>query len=49
MPEVREILKRISLFLDEGKFIAITGPNGGGKTTLAKVIAGIHSPTQSSI
>ena len=36
----KEILKDIDLKIDEG-FIAITGPNGGGKSTLAKIIAGI--------
>lgn len=40
----KEILKDISLKFDAG-FIAITGPNGGGKSTLAKVIAGINRPT----
>ncbi len=40
---VKEILKDISLKIDNG-FVAITGPNGGGKSTLAKVIAGIIKP-----
>ncbi len=43
-----EILKDISFTTDEG-FIAITGPNGGGKSTLAKVIAGINAPSSGSI
>ena len=42
--EGKEILKNICLTLDGG-FTAITGPNGGGKSTLAKVIAGIYRPT----
>ncbi len=44
----KEILKNISLKFEEG-FIAITGPNGGGKSTLAKVIAGIIKPTSGKI
>lgn len=44
----KEILKNISINFDNG-FIAITGPNGGGKSTLAKIIAGILKPTSGSI
>ena len=36
----KEILKNVNLTIDE-HFVAITGPNGGGKSTLAKMIAGI--------
>ncbi len=43
-----EILKDINLKTDE-HFVAITGPNGGGKSTLAKVIAGIIKPTSGQI
>lgn len=42
------ILKNINLKIDEG-FAAITGPNGGGKSTLAKMIAGIIKPTSGRI
>ncbi|MBQ8685892.1 MAG: ATP-binding cassette domain-containing protein [Clostridia bacterium] len=42
------ILKDIDLTLDE-RFVAFTGPNGGGKSTLAKVIAGILKPTSGTI
>ena len=42
------ILKDVSLKLNEG-FVAITGPNGGGKSTLAKVIAGLYTPTEGQI
>ena len=35
------ILERVSFTLEDNKFIAITGPNGGGKSTLAKIMAGI--------
>ena len=44
--EHREILKNINL---EDHFVAITGPNGGGKSTLAKVIAGIITPASGQI
>lgn len=43
------ILKDISVNIDDRKFIAITGPNGGGKSTLAKIIAGIYAPTSGQI
>ncbi len=42
------ILHDINLTISE-RFVAITGPNGGGKSTLAKVIAGILPPTQGRI
>ena len=45
----KEILKNISLTLQDDKFYVVTGPNGGGKSTLAKVIAGIITPTEGSI
>lgn len=43
-----DILKNINLTIDE-RFVAITGPNGGGKSTLAKIIAGIENPTEGKI
>ena len=46
--ENREILHDISLTIKD-RFVAITGPNGGGKSTLAKIIAGIYSPTAGRI
>ena len=39
----KEILRDVSLTVQD-RFVAITGPNGGGKSTLAKVIAGIYQP-----
>ena len=45
----KEILKDVNLVIDNSKFIAITGPNGGGKSTLAKMIAGIIKPTSGKI
>ena len=44
-----DILKDINLTIDDNKFVAITGPNGGGKSTLAKIIAGIKQPTSGQI
>ena len=44
-----DILKHINLTVDDGKFIVITGPNGGGKSTLAKLIMGIEEPTSGQI
>ena len=44
----KEILKDVSLTIEDG-FVAITGPNGGGKSTLAKIIAGIYVPTSGQI
>lgn len=43
------ILKNISVKFNDDKFVAITGPNGGGKSTLAKIIAGIYTPTSGQI
>ena len=44
----KEILRDVSLKLEPG-FIAVTGPNGGGKSTLAKIIMGIYKPQQGKI
>ncbi len=44
----KTILNNVNLKLDE-HFVAFTGPNGGGKSTLAKVIAGIVTPTEGKI
>ena len=50
-PETGEqtILKDISVTIPDGKLIVFTGPNGGGKTTLAKVIMGLVTPTSGQI
>ena len=42
------ILKHVNLKIEDG-FVAITGPNGGGKSTMARVIAGIVKPTSGKI
>lgn len=44
-----EILRDISLEIPAGKMTVITGPNGGGKTSLAKLIAGLVTPTEGRI
>ena len=44
----KEILKNVSLKIED-RFVAVTGPNGGGKSTLAKVIAGIYPVTGGQI
>ena len=44
----KEILKDVSLTIDE-HFVAITGPNGGGKSTLAKVLMGIEKASARQI
>ena len=43
------IVKDVSLTVPDGKFIVITGPNGGGKSTLARLIMGIEKPTSGNI
>lgn len=45
----KEILRDISLTVDDQSFFVITGPNGGGKSTLAKLIMGIEKPTGGQI
>ena len=45
----KEIIDDINITIEDGKFVAITGPNGGGKSTLAKIIAGIQKPTSGQI
>ena len=45
----KEIVRNLSLTVEDGKFVVITGPNGGGKSTLAKLIAGIEMPSEGQI
>ena len=45
----KEIIRNMNLTIDDHKFVVITGPNGGGKSTLAKLIAGIEKPTAGRI
>ena len=41
----KEIIHNLDLTVGDHKFVVITGPNGGGKSTLAKLIAGIERPS----
>ncbi len=45
----KQIIKNINLTVSAGKFLAITGPNGGGKSTMAKLIMGIEKPSGGKI
>ena len=45
----KEILRDVNLTVGDRKFVVITGPNGGGKSTLARLIAGIEKPTAGRI
>jgi ABC-type transport system involved in Fe-S cluster assembly, ATPase component len=45
----REIIKDVSMTIEDDSLTVITGPNGGGKSTLAKIIAGIERPASGSI
>ena len=42
LPEKENLLRDVSLSVKPGKLTVITGPNGGGKTSLAKIIAGLY-------
>ncbi|MEG2316142.1 MAG: ATP-binding cassette domain-containing protein, partial [Clostridia bacterium] len=46
--EGNEILRDVSLTIND-RFVAVTGPNGGGKSTLAKIIMGMVTPTSGQI
>lgn len=43
------VLNGVSLTIEPGTFIAITGPSGGGKTTLMKILMGLFEPTSGAI
>ena len=47
--ETLGILKDISLTVDDHRLVVFTGPNGGGKTTLAKIIMGLAVPTEGQL
>ena len=47
--DTAEIIRDLNLTVGDGKFVVITGPNGGGKSTLAKLIAGIEKSTGGQI
>ena len=45
----KEILRDVSLTIGDGRLVVITGPNGGGKSTLARLIAGVEQPSSGRI
>lgn len=45
----RKVLDNVSLHVNRGDFVAITGPNGGGKTTLLRIILKLLKPTRGSV
>ena len=45
----KQILDNVNLKIDDKKFVVITGPNGGGKSTIAKIIMGIEKPDSGKI
>ena len=45
----KTIIQNLNLAIEDKKFVVITGPNGGGKTTLAKLIMGLEQPTSGRI
>ena len=44
-----DIIRDVSLTVPDGRLLVLTGPNGGGKTTLAKLIMGLKQPTAGEI
>lgn len=49
VPDGEQILNGINLEIPDGKLTVVTGPNGGGKTSLAKIIAGLETPSSGKI
>lgn len=49
LPDREGIIKDLDLTVEDGKLVVVTGPNGGGKTTLAKLIAGLENSSRGRI
>ncbi len=49
VPDGGHVLRGVDLTIPDGKTVVITGPNGGGKTTIAKIIAGLETPVSGRI
>ena len=47
--EQRQILNKVNLEVQAGDFLTLTGPSGGGKSTLLKIIASLISPSEGEI
>ena len=48
-PDGKDILRHVDLTVEDNSFVVITGPNGGGKSTMAKVISGVMTPTEGQV
>ncbi len=44
----QHVLEHVDLGIDEGEFVAVAGPNGGGKTTLVRIVLGLERPSRGS-
>jgi len=47
--QTKDIIQNIDLTIPDSKIVVVTGPNGGGKSTLARLIAGIEKPLEGQI
>ena len=45
----QRVLEHVSLRIGEGEFVAVAGPNGGGKTTLVKLVLGLERPSSGAV
>jgi len=48
-PHGQRVLSRVDLRVEEGEFVAIAGPNGGGKTTLLRLALGLERPSRGRV